>query len=143
MKKIILLAIFLITANLAIAQQQPFIVLQKVKDTLPCITSPSIDNMPNALAGKKYPEKLIRNNGQGFNIYENGLDNMPVLKPDSSFKSNMASSVPLKNNRKFNLANFHRSNEMIKPYDPLKPKKKTSPLFNIPKTDLQAVPLVP
>ncbi len=47
--------------------------------------------MPNAIQVKPQPNIYKGNNGQGFDIYESPLDNMAILKPDSSFASNMPS----------------------------------------------------
>lgn len=46
----------------------------------------SIDNMPNAIRVQPFPSSnsvYKGNNGEGFDIYGSGVDNMPVLMPDS------------------------------------------------------------
>lgn len=45
-----------------------------------------IDNMPNAIKVQPFPSAnsvYKGNNGEGFDIYGSGVDNMPVLMPDS------------------------------------------------------------
>lgn len=45
-----------------------------------------IDNMPNAIRVQPFPSAnsiYKGNNGEGFDIYGSGIDNMPVLMPDS------------------------------------------------------------
>ena len=45
--------------------------------------------MPNAIKIKPQPDVYRGNNGQGFDIYESSIDNMPILKPDKNNGSNM------------------------------------------------------
>lgn len=47
------------------------------------------NGMPNAITQKYPPDIYIGNNGMGQDIYRAQLDNMPILKPDSSFSSSM------------------------------------------------------
>ena len=51
----------------------------------------AIDHMPNA-----YPKQpqltYLGHNNKGFSLYQSGIDNLYVLKPDSSF----ASAMPVK-----------------------------------------------
>jgi hypothetical protein len=67
------------------------------------------DNMPNALAGKTYPQNYVGNNGKGFTIYESKLDGMRVIKPDNSFSSNM----PTGNITSLNLFKKENKNLML------------------------------
>jgi hypothetical protein len=48
------------------------------------------EGMPNAIINKPQPDSYVGNNGKGSDIYKSHLDNMPVLKPDKSFSSNMS-----------------------------------------------------
>lgn len=45
--------------------------------------------IPNSFGGNLPVPKLIGNNGNGHNIYTLPLDNMPMIKPDSTYFSNM------------------------------------------------------
>ncbi|HJV20796.1 MAG TPA: hypothetical protein VJ552_13010 [Sediminibacterium sp.] len=47
--------------------------------------------IPNALSGKDpaYKMQLKGNNGEGFDLYESAVDNMPILVPDKSNTSRM------------------------------------------------------
>ncbi len=49
--------------------------------------------MPNALAGMVQKQVFIGNNGRGFDIYVDQLDNMWVAKPDNSFYSAMPTGL--------------------------------------------------
>lgn len=63
----------------AYAQKSSLVIVQPAKDSI---------IMPNALKGQNFGLKYQSNNGQGFDIYQSGVDRMPVLMPD---KNNMAS----------------------------------------------------
>jgi hypothetical protein len=63
-------------------------VIQQFKDDLKKNQVPNY-GMPNAITVKPLPPVYRGNNGQGFDIYDSQIDNMAVLKPDSSFGSNM------------------------------------------------------
>lgn len=63
-------------------------VIQPFKDDLKKNQVPDY-GMPNAITVKPLPPVYRGNNGQGFDIYNSQIDNMAVLKPDSSFRSNM------------------------------------------------------
>lgn len=78
MKQISLLVCLLISQSL-LAQKSSLVIVQPAKDSI---------IMPNALKGQNFGLKYQSNNGQGFDIYESGMDRMPVLVPD---KNNMAS----------------------------------------------------
>jgi hypothetical protein len=46
-----------------------------------------VNNMPNAISVQPFPSAnsvYKGNNGEGFDIYGSGIDNMPVLMPDSA-----------------------------------------------------------
>jgi hypothetical protein len=60
---------------------------QRQQDQLP------IDGMPNAFKMKLGPDVYEGNNGKGQDIYRSQLDNMAILKPDSSFKGTMPNSI--------------------------------------------------
>jgi hypothetical protein len=47
------------------------------------------NGMPNAFVRKNPPDIYEGNNGQGQDIYRSQVDNMAILKPDSSFNSGM------------------------------------------------------
>jgi hypothetical protein len=47
------------------------------------------NGMPNAIRRKNPPDVYVGNNGQGQDIYRSQIDNMAILKPDSSFYSGM------------------------------------------------------
>ncbi|HVZ26528.1 MAG TPA: hypothetical protein VG842_10755 [Sediminibacterium sp.] len=55
-------------------------------DTLPVVGKPA-DAM---VFGLSNPLVFSGNNGHGMDIYRSRIDQMPVLKPDSSFHSNIA-----------------------------------------------------
>ncbi len=63
---------------------------QRQKQRLP------YNGIPNALTQKPAPDRYIGNNGKGQDIYQSQLDNMPILKPDSSFYSTMPRRPSLK-----------------------------------------------
>lgn len=48
-----------------------------------------MDNMPNAFTRSLPKPKLVGNNGKGHNIYILPVDNMPIIKPDSTYLYNM------------------------------------------------------
>jgi hypothetical protein len=56
---------------------------------LPKQRAPFSDNMPNAFTGKFQQDVYVGNNGNGLDIYRSPIDNMPVVKPDKNFTSNM------------------------------------------------------
>jgi hypothetical protein len=78
MKQVVLLLGLLMTQS-AYAQKSSLVIVQPAKDSI---------IMPNALKGQNFGLKYQSNNGQGFDIYQSGVDRMPVLMPD---KNNMAS----------------------------------------------------
>ncbi len=47
------------------------------------------NGMPNAFTTKPAPDVYEGNNGKGQDIYRSQLDNMAILKPDSTFYSSM------------------------------------------------------
>ena len=49
------------------------------------------NGMPNAITTKPAPDIYEGNNGKGQDIYRAQLDNMAILKPDSTFNSHMRS----------------------------------------------------
>jgi hypothetical protein len=83
MKQVVLLLGLLMTLS-AYAQKSSLVIVQSAKDSL---------IMPNALKGQNFGLKYQSNNGQGFDIYQSGVDRMPVLVPD---KNNMASLEMIK-----------------------------------------------
>jgi hypothetical protein len=103
--KWLLIIIVLITANAVSAQHRFKIELgtQKggFKDTLEIlqrvykVTMDSFDStykfnkMPNAFVRSLLAPALVGNNGKGHNIYILPIDYMPMIKPDSSYSSNM------------------------------------------------------
>jgi hypothetical protein len=48
-----------------------------------------VNKIPNAFKGTLPEPVFSGSNGKGYNIYILQLDNMPVLRPDSTFQSNM------------------------------------------------------
>jgi hypothetical protein len=52
-----------------------------------------IDGMPNAFKMNLGPDVYEGNNGRGQDIYRSQLDNMAILKPDSSFSRIMPNSI--------------------------------------------------
>jgi hypothetical protein len=64
----------------------------------------------NAMPGNRYNMPVVElksqgtykgNNGDGADIYAYSPDNMPVLKPDSTFRSNMLLHYRLQSKEKF------------------------------------------
>jgi hypothetical protein len=51
-------------------------------------TKPTVDNMPVVGFGE-ITITVLGNNNQGFTLYSATPDNMPVVKPDATFHSNM------------------------------------------------------
>lgn len=47
------------------------------------------NGMPNAIIYRSKPDIYVGNNGQGQDIYRSQVDNMSILKPDSTFYSAM------------------------------------------------------
>ena len=47
------------------------------------------NGIPNAIKMRPAPDMYVGNNGRGQDIYRAQQDNMPILKPDSSFYSGM------------------------------------------------------
>ena len=88
--------------------------LQRVESvsTSPC-------NMPNALNGYRDKQQLVGNNNQGFDVYKSQVDNMIVLKPDSS---NLASLV----HKPITLKGTNGSTVVIKRKTPVYQFKKIS-----------------
>jgi hypothetical protein len=78
MKQICLLLCLLVSLSV-LAQKSSLVIVPSDKDSI---------IMPNALKGQNFGLKYQSNNGQGFDIYESGIDRMPVLMPD---KNNSAS----------------------------------------------------
>jgi len=52
-----------------------------------------LSTMPNAFVKKLPVPKLYGNNGKGHDIYILSIDNMPVIKPDSTYVSKMPVAV--------------------------------------------------
>lgn len=48
-----------------------------------------LNKMPNAFTRNLRAPNLFGNNGKGHNIYILPIDNMPMIKPDSTYSSNM------------------------------------------------------
>lgn len=48
-----------------------------------------LNEMPNAFTGSLPSPKLVGNNGKGQNIYILPIDNMPMIKPDSTYSFKM------------------------------------------------------
>ncbi len=71
-------------ANISI----PDTVIQRYKEELRKNQPPNY-GMPNAILVKPQPNIYKGNNGQGMDIYESPIDNMTILKPDSSSGYNM------------------------------------------------------
>ena len=69
--------------------------------------------MPNVLKGQNLGLQYKSNNGQGFDIYESGVDRMPVLMPDNANKTMLGLNVPL-------------------PQNPYQPSRKYQPEIVIP-----------
>lgn len=67
---------------------------------LPEVSISKKNNMPNALSGKIYTQTYSISNQSGFDLYNAQLDNMCVLKPDSSnlasLKANTITKQPAK-----------------------------------------------
>jgi hypothetical protein len=67
---------------------------------LPEVSISKKNNMPNALSGKIYTQTYSISNQSGFDLYNAQLDNMCVLKPDSSnlasLKANTITTQPAK-----------------------------------------------
>ncbi|OYU55306.1 MAG: hypothetical protein CFE25_10180 [Chitinophagaceae bacterium BSSC1] len=78
MKQISLFLCLLVSQSI-LAQKSSLVIVPSAKDSI---------IMPNALKGQNFGLKYQSNNGQGFDIYESGIDRMPVLMPD---KNNSAS----------------------------------------------------
>ncbi len=51
------------------------------------------NNMPNALKGFHDAQSKVGNNGQGFDIHQSTVDNMPVLKPDAQNLATLLYSI--------------------------------------------------
>ncbi len=89
MKKLIVLFAAFSVFN---GSTQPNCILQQPSfTTIPHRSS--IDPMPNALAVKPFDGIKIGNNGQGFDLYKGGPDNMILAKPDSSFYDNIPNGI--------------------------------------------------
>jgi hypothetical protein len=89
------------------------------------------DSLPNVLKNLNLQLKYKSNNGQGFDIYESGLDGMPILMPDKNNKSSlgMSKSNPTeiyKPYRKY-------QPELVKPNDKLGFKIEIDSLIVTPK----------
>lgn len=52
-----------------------------------------INNIPNAFTGKLPEPKYIVSNGKGQDIYILPVDNMPMIKPDNTYHSNMPTGI--------------------------------------------------
>jgi hypothetical protein len=92
--KTLLLFFFLLSFTTIYAQ-----VVDAVKKYNPDIVAlllhnKATDNMPNALRNYKSLQYKLGNNGKGFDIYEDQLDKMPILKPDSTNYNKMPNAVP-------------------------------------------------
>jgi hypothetical protein len=89
--------------------------------------------MPNAITIQPQPPVYLGNNGNGSDIYQSPIDNMPILMYDSSFASNMP---VLKLAPDYGTGNKNRLNktypEFIKPEVPYRNKWQNKP-FNLPK----------
>lgn len=66
----------------------PDTIIRRYQDELKKNRVPDF-GIPNAILVKPSPPVYRGNNGQGFDIYDSPIDNMSILKPDSSFASNM------------------------------------------------------
>ncbi len=86
-----LLILFAFFSFVTVSAQPNFVLKQPSVSAIPKITT--IDPMPNALAIKPFDAVKIGNNGQGFDLYKGGPDNMIVAKPDSSFYDDMPNAM--------------------------------------------------
>ncbi len=87
--KILMLVLFSFCSAFAYSQSDTIFIR---KGNLPKIPGYK-DSMPNALSGISITQKKVGNNLLGFDVYESNPDNMPVLKPDSSFYSPMPNAI--------------------------------------------------
>ncbi len=107
MKYCVLISI-LFTTNAVTAQQFDLDLWKKEKNknSVPVIRIEDFKNwldslkasynnspMPNAITQKLPEPKLIGNNGKGHDIYILQMDNMPMIKPDSTYTSNMPNGI--------------------------------------------------
>lgn len=73
-------------------QNAPLIKLlsQKPQQTETVTDAPNynVDNMP-VIGNTKFQLTFIGNNGNGLDIFQSAMDNMPILKPDATFFSAM------------------------------------------------------
>ena len=94
--------------------------------------------MPNAIQVKPLPNIYKGNNGQGLDIYESPVDNMAILKPDSSSGFNMPVlkfSAPEKtvNTPTLNTPGLKEYFEQKKQKDSLIPKPWQPKIYRVPK----------
>ena len=97
---------------------------------LPEVSISKKNNMPNALSGKIYTQTFIISNGSGFDLYNAQVDNMCVLKPDSSnlasLKANVIITQPAKGGTSY-IISYPKSQFKLIP----KPNKNNQKLLKL------------
>jgi hypothetical protein len=83
--KTIVFSLALFFANTLLAQNSSLRSKKNTKDT----------TMPNVLKGQNLGLQYKSNNGQGFDIFESGVDRMPVIMPDNANKTMLGLNAPL------------------------------------------------
>ena len=97
---------------------------------LPEVSISKKNNMPNALSGKIYTQTYSMSNQSGFDLYNAQLDNMCVLKPDSSnlasLKANVIITQPAKGGTSY-IISYPKSQFKLIP----KPNKNNQKLLKL------------
>lgn len=86
--RLIVSVLLTLTLNSVLGQLQQSTVVSKDTSKFPPKYD-HLDPIPNPMMGKQPGFVQEGNNGNGLDIYKSKLDNMSVLAPDKSFKSNM------------------------------------------------------
>lgn len=115
----------------------PDTVIQRYKDELKKNQVPNY-GMPNAIQVKPQTNLYKGNNGQGLDIYESPIDNMAIVKPDSSSGFNMpvlkfAAPEKIVNAQTFNLPGLKEYFEQKKLKDTISQKPWQPKIYRVPK----------
>ena len=151
MKKLIVL--FAAFSVFTVSAQSNYLLKQPSVTTIPYKST--IDPMPNALAVKSFDGIKIGNNGEGFDLYKGGPDNMIVAKPDSSFYDDMPNGMNQSNYKALLLAlskkrleqfdnlSFPEKDKTEKPFKLIKPEENKLLWNQQPHTIIPIDPFLP
>jgi hypothetical protein len=108
--KFLLVSVFSLSAIVGFAQQSPALKLSRENRLNNLSLNKPIDNMPSANVGPS-GQLFLYNNGNGLNIYKSQPDDMPVAKPDGTYKDEMCPKGKLDMQKVIDAVKSHKANQ--------------------------------